>query len=70
MVVVRLIQPVGAYTARGQVTGREYHWSGSGSTVVVDDTDAPELLARRVRRGCCGSPPRELPIFAMTAGGK
>jgi len=39
----------------GKATGRQYEWAKSGDVILVDERDAPELLAKRIgERSCCG----------------
>ena len=44
------------YKTTGSVSGREYVFRGSGSEVAINKEDIDELLSRRNRKGCCGSP--------------
>lgn len=42
-------------TTKGSITGKEYHWSGAGASVPVDEPDVESLLARGTYKSCCGS---------------
>jgi len=41
--------------AKGSVTGATYVFKTAGSVVSVDERDAPEILARKAGRSCCGA---------------
>lgn len=60
-VTLRLVLDVGTYVVMGKI-GRVYRFL-HGETVEVDSRDAPGLLSKTRRAGCCGSPTREQPIF-------
>jgi hypothetical protein len=39
----------------GRVSGKQYEWKRAGDVLMVDEHDAPELLAKRIgERSCCG----------------
>ena len=39
----------------GQVSKRHYEWNRAGAIVVVDESDIPELLSKRLgAKTCCG----------------
>jgi hypothetical protein len=39
----------------GQVSKRHYEWMKAGAVVEVDESDVPELIAKRLgKKSCCG----------------
>lgn len=49
----------------GQVSGKRYEWHGAGAIVDVDEQDAPDLLAKRGKKSCCGQEPNKIFQLAM-----
>jgi hypothetical protein len=61
---LRLRLPLARYVTRGAVSGKVYQF-GPGEAIAVDAVDAPEMLARRRRFGCCGGPIVEEPLLEL-----
>lgn len=49
---LRLVQPY-IYKTVGEITGKQYIFSGFSSEVDVDDEDAKIMIEKRTGRGCC-----------------
>jgi len=53
----------------GRVSGKSYEWHRAGEIVEVDESDVPELLAKRLGGSqCCGGTGGNL-IFEQVSGG-
>lgn len=51
----KVVSALDAHTkVTGKYSGREYLFSGAGSTQDVDERDVEWLLEKRQGRGCCG----------------
>ena len=51
------------YIYNSVTTGERYEWGRAGSIVSVHPDDAPALLAKFRKNGCCGSAPQKNYIF-------
>lgn len=66
VILLRLRSSIWRYVTRGVATGREYVFREAWP-VAVDPADAPEMLSRARRQGCCGRPVESVPIFERLA---
>lgn len=61
-IVLRLNYPV-RYRYISSKTGNEYVWERAGSQMSVHYDDAPDLLAKFKKAGCCGATPQKNFLF-------
>jgi hypothetical protein len=65
-VKLSLLLDVNLYIS-GNVTGREYHFSGAGASVDVDKRDVEDFLQKRQgAKQCCGSGEIGNQVFELT----
>jgi hypothetical protein len=68
-IVLRSLWPSKLIILEGSMpSGTRYEFPAGGSTLQVEPEDAPVLLARRRKAGCCGAGIAEQPFFEQVGG--